>query len=86
MPIVRMFYSEMMCSYHVTFMEGNRGLGQMKFNSEEPIFEMLRRAHNSVEDHQIVEYAMQQRRPGSVELRLNDQQYAALKARLARKR
>jgi hypothetical protein len=72
MQSIRMHYTDMMLTFHVTFMEGNRALGNLNFNSEEPIFEMMRRAHNPVEDHQIVENTIRERRPGVVELRIAD--------------
>jgi hypothetical protein len=82
---IRMHYIDTMLIFHVTFMEGNRVWGNLSFNSEEPIFEMMRRAHNPVEDHQIVENTIRERCPGVVELRLDDEQFASLVKRLGRR-
>jgi len=69
----------------VTFIEGNRGPGRiLNFTDGRKIFELLQRAHAPIEDHQIVDMALQQRRPGMVELRLTEEQYISLIASLRR--
>jgi hypothetical protein len=76
---ISMFYLEMMQSYHITFMENGRQVGRkLVFQDTEKLFEILRRCHAQIEDHQIVEYALAQGRPGSVNLRLDDDQYQKL--------
>lgn len=79
MRYVRMHYLIMMQRCHVTFMEGDRQVGRkLVFQDTEKIFEILRRCHAPVEDHQIVEYALREGRPGSVTLRMDDAQYRKL--------
>jgi len=41
----------------------------VNFTDDRKIFELLRRSHAPIEDHQIVEMALRQRRPGMVERR-----------------
>lgn len=74
-----MHFSETMYHYHLTFMEGSRSLGRvLNFSDERKIFDLMRRAHATLEDHNIVEMALLSRRPGRVELRLTEEQYTTL--------
>jgi hypothetical protein len=56
----------------------------LNFTDDRKIFELLQGAHAPIEDHQIVDLALQQRRPGMVELRLTEEQYISLIASLRR--
>jgi hypothetical protein len=77
---VKMFYSELPMGRDVCFCEGNQQIGKrLKFSDPDRIYDLLRAAKCPVEDHQIVEEALRQRRPGSVNLHLSEEQYQKLK-------
>lgn len=76
---VSMHFIEIQWRYHVTFMEGSRQVGKaLHFNTDDKIYEILRRAHAPVEDHNMLERCLVARTPGSIELRLSDEQYFKL--------
>jgi hypothetical protein len=78
---VRMFYIEMPTGLDICFVENNnQPVGKRLFYSDPTrIYDLLRAARSSVEDHQIVELALRDRRPGSVELSLTEEQCQKLK-------
>jgi hypothetical protein len=66
---VRMFYSEMPMAVDVCFCEGNKQIGKrLRLSDSERIYDLLRAGSLPIEDHQIVEEALRQRKPGSVKL------------------
>lgn len=75
-----MFYGEMPMGLDICFIENNQQIGK-RLNYTDPtrIYDLLRAANCSIEDHQIVELAFRERRSGSVELRLTEEQYQKLK-------
>jgi hypothetical protein len=76
---VTMSYMDFPLGLRVTFVEGQRGLGRvLNFTDDTKTFELLRRVHASLEDHNIVEESLRHRRAGMVELRLTDEQYTSL--------
>jgi hypothetical protein len=78
--IVRMFYSQMPLGLDVCFCEGNQQIGKrLRYADPDRIYDLLRAANCQIEDHQIVEHALRQRRPGSVNLHLSEEQYNKLK-------
>jgi hypothetical protein len=80
---VRVWFQEMPLGIAVTFTEDNRSLGRsLRFTEEQKFHEMLRRAGAVLEDRNIAEYALRTRSAGTVELRLDEQQYASLKTAL----
>ena len=62
------------------FHGNNQQIGK-RINYADPtkIYDLLRAAKCPVKDHQIVKLAVRERRPGSVELRLTEEQYQKLK-------
>jgi hypothetical protein len=78
-------YIDMPRGLRVTFMEGNRSLGRVLNFTDDRKIELLRRSHAPIEDHQIVEMALRQRRPGMLELRLTEEQYTTLLQTLRRR-
>jgi hypothetical protein len=64
------------------FCEGNRRIGE-RLRDLDPnrIYDLLKAAHCPQEDHHIVAEALKQRRPGSIDLRLTEEQYNKLKER-----
>lgn len=79
MHAVRMFFIEMQGVYHVTFCQGNRQIGRkFRYTDGQRILDILREAHCPIEDHNLVERCLVERRPGSVQLRLADAQHQRL--------
>jgi hypothetical protein len=78
---VQMWISEMAYSYHVVFTlpRGQHAIGRSyAFNSLEDVFAILRRAHANLETINIVEHALRERRPCSVQLTLTAEQFSRL--------
>jgi hypothetical protein len=50
------------------------------YRDPDRIYELLRAAHAPLEDHQMVEMCLRERRPGGVDLRLTEAQYQKLTA------
>jgi hypothetical protein len=77
--LVRMFFIEMQGVYHVTFCQGNRQIGRkFRYTDGQRILDILREAHCPIDDHNLVERCLVERRPGSVQLRLADAQHQKL--------
>lgn len=78
---VRMWVTETAFTYHVTFTlsPGQQQVGRgYSLNSQEEVFALMRKAHATLEDINIVEMALSQRRPCSVVLGLTQDQFARL--------
>lgn len=85
MHCVQISFQELPRGIYVTFMQQNRALGRpLRFADEQTFQEMLHRAGSSLEDRNIAEHALRVRRAGWLELRLDDEQFARLKAKLQR--
>jgi hypothetical protein len=75
-----MYYQEMPTGLNVCFCEGSKQVGkQFHYHDPDRIYDLLRAAHAPQEDHHAVAEALRQRRPGSLDLKLTDEQYAKLK-------
>jgi hypothetical protein len=77
---VRMFYTETPMELDICFIENNQQIGKrLKYSDPSRIYDLLRAANCPIEDHQIGEHSFSERRPGSVELHLTEQQYQKLR-------
>jgi hypothetical protein len=75
-----MFFSELPMGLNVCFVEGMQQVGKQRtYPDPSRVYDILRAAKASQEDHQAVEYALRERRPGSVELNLSQEQYERLR-------
>ena len=80
--LVRMFFIEMQGVYRVTFCQANRQVGrQFRYTDGQRILDIVREARCPVEDHNLAERCLVERRPGSVQLRLTDEQHQKLVGR-----
>jgi len=62
-----------------TFCQGNLQVGrQFHYTDGQRNLDILREAHCPIEDHNLVERCLVERRPGSVQLRLADAQHRKL--------
>ena len=63
----------------VCFYEGTTKVGKRhRYTDPERIYDILRAAHCQQEDHHTVALALQERRPGSLDLHLTEAQYNKL--------
>jgi hypothetical protein len=79
-----MSFIAMPLGINVVYMEGTRGLVSMRFTDEARFYEMLRRGRATLEDVNMVKLSLEQYRPGMVDLRLDDEQYTALRKKAKR--
>jgi hypothetical protein len=76
---VRMFFIEMQGVFTVTFCQGARQVGRsFRYTDSQKILDILREARCPIEDHNLVERSLVERRPGSVQLKLSDAQHQKL--------
>jgi hypothetical protein len=62
-----------------TFVEGTQQVGkQGTYKDPDRVYDILKAARAPQEDFQAVEYALEERRPGSVELKLTEDQHRKL--------
>ena len=75
-----MFYQEWSSGLSVCFVEGTQQVGKQRmYKDPDRVYEILRAAKAPQEDHHSVQEALRNRRPGSIELNLTQQQYDKLK-------
>jgi hypothetical protein len=78
--VVRMFFQEWPTGLKVCFCEGSRQVGKhLHYNDPDRIYDILRAAHCPQEDHHMVALVLKERRPGSLDIRLTEEQYNKLK-------
>jgi hypothetical protein len=64
----------------ICFCEGSVQVGKrIHYKDPDRIYDLLRAAHCQQEDHHMVAMALGERRPGSLELHLTEEQYNKLK-------
>ena len=79
MPRVYVSIQEYPMGFYVIFYEGKHSIGPIRrYRSEETIFLLLRRAHANLETLNIVEHALRNRTPCTVDVNLTDEQYKKL--------
>lgn len=77
---VKMFYQEWPSGLKICFCEGSSQLGKrLHYNDPDRIYEILKAAHCQQEDHHMVALTLKERRPGSLDLHLTEEQYNKLK-------
>ena len=75
-----MFFQDLPLGLNICFVDGMAQVGKQRtYSDPDKVYDILRAAKASLEDHQAVSHALQQRRPGSVELSLTQQQYDKLR-------
>ena len=75
-----MHFQDWPLGIYVTFSDTQqKKLGRTwRFSDESKVFDILRASRCPVEDHNLVERAFVERRPGRVTLQLTDEQYQRL--------
>jgi hypothetical protein len=85
MPTVRMFYQEVMMRYDVCFLLDSKLVGtHWEFLEPEKIIAILEAANSSDRDIQEVRARLKERRPGSIDVTLTQQQFDRLRTRRPR--
>ena len=79
MPRVYASIQEYPMGFYVIFYVGKQRIGPIRrYRSEETIFLLLRSAHANLETLNIVEHALRNRTPCTVDVNLTDEQYGKL--------
>jgi hypothetical protein len=82
MPVVRMFFQETMMKFDVCFIQGNTLIGtHWEFPDAEKIIALMESANCRFRDIQAVRQTLKERRPGSIDIELTDEQFKSLKSR-----
>ena len=85
MPIVRMFFQETMMKFDVCFLQGNALIGtHWEFATAEQIIGLMEAANCRFKDIQSVKQTLKERRPGSIEIELSQEQFDSLRSRRQR--
>jgi hypothetical protein len=76
---VTMSFIDMQGMITVTFIESGKKVGrQYRYTVDRRLFDILRTCACPIEDHNLVERCLVERRPGSVQLKLTDAQHQKL--------
>lgn len=82
MPIVKMFFQETMMKFDVCFIQGNTLIGShWEFTDAERIIALMESANCRFRDIQLVRQTLKERRPGSIDIELTDEQFDKLRSR-----
>jgi hypothetical protein len=82
MPTVKMFFQETMLKFDVCFLQGNTLIGShWEFTDAEKIIALMESANCRFRDVQLVRQALKERRPGSIDIELTNEQFQRLKSR-----
>jgi hypothetical protein len=82
MPIVKMLFQETMMRYNVCFLQGNTLIGtHWEFPDGEKIIALMESANCRFRDIQLVRQTLKERRPGSIDMELTEEQFKSLKSR-----
>jgi hypothetical protein len=85
MPIVKMFFQETMLRYSVCFLQGNTLIGtHWEFSDAEKVIALMESANCRFRDIQLVRQTLKERRPGSIEIELSQEQFDRLRSRKQR--
>jgi hypothetical protein len=82
MPIVKMFFQETMMRYNVCFLLGDTLIGaHWEFTDAEKIITLMESANCRFRDIQQVRQTLKERRPGSIDIELSQEQFDRLRSR-----
>jgi hypothetical protein len=85
MPIVKMFFQETMLRYNVCFLQANTLIGtHWEFTDAEKVIGLMESANCRFRDIQLVRQTLKERRPGSIDIELTQEQFDSLKSRKQR--
>jgi hypothetical protein len=85
MPIVKMFFQETMMRYGVCFLQGSTLIGtHWEFTDPEKVIGLMESANCRYRDIQLVRKTLKERRPGSIDIELSQEQFDRLRSRRQR--
>jgi hypothetical protein len=85
MPAVKMFFQETMMKFDVCFLQGSVLVGaHWEFPDAEKIIGLMESANCWFRDIQLVRQTLKERRPGSIDIELSQEQFDRLKSRKQR--
>jgi hypothetical protein len=85
MPIVKMFFQETMMRYEVCFLQGGTLIGtHWEVTDAAKIITLMKSANCRFRDIQQVRQTLKERRPGSIDIELSQEQFDRLRSRKQR--
>jgi hypothetical protein len=85
MPIVKMFFQETMMKFDVCFLQDNTLIGShWEFADADKVVNLMESANCRFRDIQSVRQTLKERRPGSIDIELSQEQFDKLRSRRQR--
>jgi hypothetical protein len=85
MPIVKMFFQETMMKFNVCFLQGQTLIGtHWEFKDVEQVIGLMEAANCRFRDIQLVRQTLKERRSGSIDIELSQEQFDRLRSRRQR--
>jgi hypothetical protein len=82
MPIVKMFFQETMLRYNLCFLQGDTLIGtHWEFTDAEKVIGLMESANCRFRDIQLVRQTLKERRSGSIDIELSQEQFERLRSR-----
>ncbi|MGF7179133.1 hypothetical protein HDF11_000613 [Tunturiibacter psychrotolerans] len=85
MPILKMFFQETMMRINVCFLQGNTQIGtHWEFADAEKVIALMESANCRFREIQLVRQTLKERRSGSIDIELSQEQFDRLRSRRQR--
>ena len=85
MPIVKMFFQETMMRISVCFLQGQTQVGtHWEFSNAENVISLMEAANCRFREIQLVRQTLKERRSGSIDIELSQEQFERLRSRRQR--
>jgi hypothetical protein len=85
MPFVKMFFQETMMKFNVCFLQGQTPIGtHWEFKDVEQVIGLMEAANCRFRDIQLVRQTLKERRSGSIDIELSQEQFDRLRSRRQR--
>jgi hypothetical protein len=85
MPIVKMFFHEAMTKFNVCFLQEQTQIGtHWEFKELEQVIGLMEAANCRFRDMQLVRQTLKERRSGSIDIELSQEQFDRLRSRRQR--
>jgi hypothetical protein len=82
MPVLKMFFQETMMRFNVCFLQRQTLIGtHWEFNDVEQVIGLMEAANCRFRDMQLVRQTLKERRSGSIDIELSQEQYDRLRSR-----
>jgi hypothetical protein len=85
MPTVKMFFQETMMKFNVCFLQGQTQIGtHWEFKDVERVIGLMEAANCRFREIQLVRQTLKERRSGSIDIELSQEQFDRLRSRKQR--